>query len=441
MARVSPISGFPEFLPQQRIVEQQVVDTLRHVFELHGFTPIQTRAIEPVDELARKGEITKEVYTVRRIHASGDEPDEWGLHYDLTVPFARYVVENAGKLNFPLRRYQIQPCWRGERPQEGRYREFWQADIDVVGQNTLATHHEAEVVLVMLEAWERLHSEIGLPVALTQASNRKLLQGFYAGIGVADPLAAIQVVDKLGKIGEAGGGEILTAQGLSASQVGAILSLATIHSDGVGFVDQVRSLGVTNSLVEEGLDELATLVSAGQSRFPGRIVADLRIARGLDYYTGCVFETVLPDYPALPSVSGGGRYDALAVDGVTTYPGVGISLGITRLLAPLLAKDKVKASRSVPSAVLVAVDDEPARGDAESVATHLRARDISCEVAPKADKYGKQIRYADRRGIPYVWFGGVEGEVKDIRTGEQVAVDARTWTPPQEDLTPAIVWA
>ena len=162
--RPKPLSGFPEFLPAGRIVEQAVLDSLRQTFELHGFASIETRAVETMDALTRKGEITKEVYVVRRLHAAeGETGDDLGLHFDLTVPFARYVLENAGHLAFPFRRYQVQKVWRGERPQEGRYREFVQADIDVVGENTLAGHHDVEVALVMLEALETLHTRFGVP--------------------------------------------------------------------------------------------------------------------------------------------------------------------------------------------------------------------------------------------------------------------------------------
>lgn len=434
MARPKPLSGFPEFLPAQSAIELAVQESLRHTFALHGFARVETRAVEPLEQLARKGEITKEVYTVQRLHAAEDDTAELGLHYDLTVPFARYVLENSGHLVFPFRRYQIQKAWRGERPQEGRYREFCQADIDIVGQDTLPTHHDVEVVLVALEALERLHTELGLPPVLMRVNNRKLAQGFYSGLGVEDPLAVIQRVDKLDKIGRDGVTALLVDDlGLGAEQVEAVLALAGIQTPDDSFGDQVRSLGVANDLLETGITELADLVTQVSAQFPGRIVADLRIARGLDYYTGTVFETELVGWESLGSISAGGRYDSLASDGKVTFPGVGVSIGVTRILAPLLARQALSASRSVPSAVLVAVTDEDERPTAMAVAAALRARDIPCEVASKADKFGKQIRQADRRGIPYVWFGGLTGEVKDIRSGEQVSAEASSWQPPAED--------
>src|SRR6188472_4006088 len=181
----TPLSGFPELLPEERFVEQQVIDTLRRTFELHGFAGIETRAVEPLEQLLTKGETSKEVYVLRRLQAEGGDSG-MGLHFDLTVPFARYVLEHAGKLEFPFRRYQIQKVWRGERPQEGRYREFRQADIDVVGDGALPFHHDVEVVEVMAEALRGLAGpgSIGLPGFRLQVNNRKLIQGFYTGLGV-----------------------------------------------------------------------------------------------------------------------------------------------------------------------------------------------------------------------------------------------------------------
>ena len=204
----------------------------------------------------------------------------------------------------------------------------------------------------------------------------------------------------------------------------------------------MRELGVESELLEQGLTELAAVVEGCASITGGRVTveADLRIARGLDYYTGTVFETVMEGYENLGSICSGGRYDALASDGRSTYPGVGISLGVSRMLVPLLAAEHLTATRSVPSAVLVAVVDEDSRSTSSAVAADLRRRDVPCEVAPDAAKFGKQIRYAERRGIPFVWFVQPDGthQVKDIRSGEQVDADPATWAPPAADLRPSI---
>ena len=437
MSRIRPLSGFPELLPSQRFVEQYVLDALRETFELHGYANIETRAVEPMSQLARKGEIDKEIYVVRR-HAADPgqtDPDELGLHFDLTVPFARYVLENAGHLAFPFRRYQIQKVWRGERPQDGRYREFTQADIDIVGENVLAAHHDVEIPLVMLEALENLHESVGLPPVLMRVNNRQLAEGFYRGLGIDDPAAVLQRVDKLEKIGAGAVIDSLAEIGLDSERAEKVVALAGIRTADDSFVDQVRALGVTHELLDQGLELLSEVVAAAREAVPGRLVADLSIARGLDYYTGTVYETQLVGYESMGSISSGGRYDSLATDGKQTYPGVGISLGVSRMLVPLLAKGRLVASRSVPTAVLVAVNDEETRGEADAVARALRSRGIPTEVAPKADKFGKQIRHADRRGIPYVWFGGMDGEVKDIRSGDQIAAQAASWDPSAEDLT------
>ena len=436
---MSGLSGFPELLPTERNVELHVLDHLRRVFELHGFANIETRAVETTETLLRKGEIDKEVYVLKRIHAGEDEADAGlGLHYDLTVPFARYVLENAGRLEFPFRRYQIQRVWRGERPQQGRFREFTQADIDIVAKDELPFHFDVEVAQVMAEALG------GLPVPqLTlQVSNRKVLEGFYLGLGVADPTAVMQVVDKLDRTPPDAVATQLTGLGLSDEQAASCLALAEIATNDTSFVERVRKLGVSHELLDTGLAELAQVVGSTRSVDGVTVVADLRIARGLDYYTGTVFETRMAGYDQLGSICSGGRYDQLASDGRHTFPGVGISLGVSRLLVPLLA-DGLTSDRSVPSAVLVALVDEESRDISDEVASRLRARGIPTEVAATAQKFGKQIRYAERRGIPYVWFPPAAKsddahEVKDIRSGDQVAADPDEWNPPADDLTPHV---
>ena len=441
MSKPSPLSGFPELLPDQRFIENEVIATLARTFELHGFASIETRAVEPLDQLLRKGETSKEVYVLRRLQEESDGKDSGlGLHFDLTVPFARYVLENSGKLEFPFRRYQIQKAWRGERPQEGRFREFTQADIDIVGRDLLPFHHDIEVTRVMLDALSRLDF---LPGFRLQVNNRKLIQGFYAGLGAPDVDEVMRIIDKLDKLTEEQVRILLVDEAkLTDEQAAQCLALAAICTSDDSFVERVRALGVNHELLDEGLDELAALVRgcAGLVTDKVRIEADLKIARGLDYYTGTVFETRLDGYESLGSICSGGRYDALADDGRTTYPGVGISLGVSRLLVPLIQRGELTASRSVPSAVLVALTAEDSRPESDAVASALRASGVPCEVSASPQKFGKQIRYAERRGIPFVWFISAEGahEVKDIRSGEQVDADPSTWTPPIDDLRPQV---
>ena len=437
MAKITPLSGFPEWLPGERIVEQHVVDTVRTVFELHGFASIETRSVEPLDRLLSKGETDKEIYVLRRLQADADDNDSGlGLHFDLTVPFARYVLENAGKLDFPFRRYQIQKAWRGERPQEGRYREFLQADIDVVGRDTLPFHYEVEAPLVIAEALSRLP----IPPVQIKLNSRKVPEGFYRGLGIEDTTLVLRAVDKLAKIGPSGVTRELVAAGCDEKQAAQCLALAEISASDGSFVDAVRALGVSHPELDEGLEELLRVVEAAAEHAPGLFVVDLSVARGLDYYTGTVYETTLLGHESIGSICSGGRYDALASDGTTTYPGVGLSLGITRLLGRMFGHRLLRASRSVPTCVLVALPREESRAECSRVAAALRSRGIPTEVAPEPAKFGKQIRFAERRGIPFVWFPQDDGshEVKDIRSGEQTTADASTWSPPTEDLHPTV---
>ena len=435
MARHFSLSGFPEWLPEQRLVEQHVLKTLEDTFELHGFSGIETRAVEPVSHLLSKGETSKEIYLLSRLQAEAATDDaELGLHFDLTVPLARYVVENAGRLMFPFKRYQIQKVWRGERPQDGRFREFIQADVDVVGQDTLSQHHDLELPLVMVDALAKLP----IPKVIVRASNRKVAQGFYEAIGLDDIEGALRAIDKLDKIGEKAVAELLVNDGATEKQAEQALALARISGHDGAIADEILALGARSELLDEGLQELVALVEGANELMPGSIVADLKIARGLDYYTGTVYESTMVGHEDLGSVCSGGRYDSLATDGKKTYPGVGLSIGVSRVLARVLGTPLVETSRKVPTAVLVAVLDEANRPASDRIAMQLRERGIATEVSPSAAKFGKQIRYADRRGIPFVWFPGSTDSVKDIRSGDQVDADPSTWEPPVEDLYPSV---
>ncbi len=441
MARKASLSGFPEFLPEERLVENHVLDTLRRTFELHGFSNIETRSVETVEQLLRKGEIDKEVYGISRLleeTGARNEKEKLALHFDLTVPFARYVVENSGYLNFPLMRYQIQKVWRGERPQDGRFREFTQADVDVVGDGNLPFRYDVELALVVVESLTKLNiGDFKLRV-----NNRKLSEGFYRGIGLEDTAGVLRSIDKLEKIGPDAVAQLLKDElGATDEQAQAALQLASIRAEDESFVEQVRALDVQHELLEEGLAELAEVVGHAAKRAPGKVIADLSIARGLDYYTGTVYETVLVGHEKLGSICSGGRYESLASNGKRTFPGVGLSIGVTRLVSRIISEDMAQPSRKVPSAVFIALTNDDMWSDAQDVAQQLRRRGIACEVSANAAKFGKQIKYAEKRGIPFVWFvnhtdaGELRHEVKDIRSGEQIEVSPQEWTPAAEDLT------
>ena len=459
MARQS-VSGFPEWLPGERIVEQHVIDTLRRVFELHGFVGIETRAVEPLPALEAKGETSKEVYVLQRLQAARAAAEEagvadplssrtLGLHFDLTVPLARYVPQNANDLVFPLRRYQIQKVWRGERPQEGRFREFTQADIDIVGFQHLGFHHEVEAAQVMLEALDAL----GIGPVRMEVNNRKLLQALLGNIGGGDESTnfgfndVLRVLDKYDKVGPEGVADELRRATVPDHQIDLVLKVAAISTTSPDELrDQVTALGIHGDDVDLGLNELCALLEGASAVAPGQVRASLRIARGLDYYTGSVYETLLPGYEGFGSICSGGRYDSLVSEGRRTYPGVGLSIGVTRLVSLILSHHLLQASRPTPTVVLVAVNSEDTRSASNAVAAELRARGISTQVSHSAAKFGKQIREAERRGIPYVWFpnaqlqdeGTADDQVKDIRSGEQHHAEAKTWTPPAQDLHPVV---
>ena len=337
MSRPRPLSGFPEFTPEGRVVEQAVLDRLRQTFELHGFASIETRAVEPLDRLAKQGEIDKEVYAIKRLHAEPGAAAELGLHFDLTVPLARYVLENAHQLAFPFRRYQIQKVWRGERPQEGRYREFTQADIDIVDADQLAAHHDVELPLVTLEALERLHVDLGLPPMLMRVNNRQAGPGLLSRAGDRRPAgrAAPGGQDRQDRPGAGGGAAGRSEAGITR-EPGPGTAYAWPRSR------PPTSRSSTGSATWASSIPSWTRASACWPTWCERPAATCRagwsptskVARGLDYYTGTVYETELVGYESRGSIASGGRYDSLASDGRTTYPGVGLSIGVTRLLAP-----------------------------------------------------------------------------------------------------------
>lgn len=438
--KIRPISGFPEWLPEQRIVEQALLDEVRRNFELFGFRPVQTRAVEPLERLGQKGSTDKEIYAIRRLHADPDEADDTlGLHFDLTVPFARYTLENRGHLTFPFKRYQIQKVWRGERPQEGRYREFYQADIDVIGQDSLPLCFDAEMPLLI----HAVTSALPLPPVRVHVGHRKVLEGFYRGLGVDDITPVLRIVDKLAKIGPEEVQALLVKDaGLAPDRAERCLQLAQLRG-GLEVIEAVRALGVEHELLETGLQELHEVMRASAELPPGAVVADLGIARGFDYYTGTVYEAFLDGMESIGAICSGGRYDNLADAGdAARFPGVGVSLGITRLLGPLFRRNQLQATRRTPTCVLVTLDKEDTRGRSQAVASHLRARGIPTEVFHAAKKYGQQIKYADKLGIPFVWFLGEDelgGQVRDIRSGQQVDAHADQWEPPADDRWPRVI--
>lgn len=433
--RPAPISGFPEWLPEVRLVELHWIDRIRRAFERYGFCSVETPSVESLDVLMAKGETSQEVYTLRRLQNDSDDDSEsrLGLHFDLTVPLARYVAQNFSHLVFPFKRYQIQRAWRGERPQEGRYREFTQADIDVINVDQVPLLYDAELPRIIHE----ILTDLDLPEWSININNRKILQGFYEGLDIPDPLAVIRTADKIDKIGAEGVRELLIDQvGLNQRQAGACLDLARIRGTNTSVIDDITAFGVKSDLLTEGLDELAFVLTSLADLPTGTIVADLSIARGLDYYTGTVYEGKFARWPNFGSICSGGRYENLASSFIRrNLPGIGMSIGVTRIFAKLVAEGLLQTGPKSPTHVLVVIPSAERRLQAVATAAELRRRGLNTELYHQPDKLAKQLRYAARKEIPYVWFPpfseGNPHEVKDLATGEQTIADPDTWLPPR----------
>jgi histidyl-tRNA synthetase len=444
MSMLTSLSGYPEWLPEDQLVVQQVTELIRRKFELFGFAPIETRVVEPLSTLLAKGETDKEIYLLRRLQAAGDDDGDdkrVGLHFDLTVPLARYVLENRRQLEFPFRRYQIQKAWRGETPGSGRYREFLQADIDIIeGQ-----HRSVSADVEIIQAVSEVMAALPIPPVRLHVNNRKLLEGFCLGLGIERITQTLRILDKLAKIGEQEVlGQLAAQVSLPREAATQCLALAGISGTSAAEVaGAVTALGVAHPLLDEGLDELASVLLACEGQAAAPVMADLSIVRGLDYYTGTVCETKFVQFPRYPTVAAGGRYDNLVADSAVSLPGVGMSIGITRILGLVLHEGLLRGSRKTPSCVLVALVSDERRGQSLGIARRLRARGIACEVYPRPVRYGQQIQYADRKGIPFVWFppesGEGDGQVRDLRSKAQVSADEDIWVPPAEDLSARVI--
>ncbi len=418
------ISGFPEWLPEEKLVEERILQVIRQQFARFGFTPVETPAVERKAVLSAKGVVDKEIYALSRLAAAeGEDPStEMALHFDLTVPLARYVAQHFGKLTFPFRRYQIQKVWRGERPQAGRFREFTQCDIDIVGNGSLDPLADAEIPAVI----HAIFSRIGIGRYVIRINNRKLLQGYLQSVGVAEDRVgdALRAIDALEKIGPDAVAEALASgAGLSPDAAAAVVGFVTADAD----LDALASM-TAGPLFAEGVAELQGLqASLAALGVPGDVYRiDLSVARGLDYYTGTVYETQLVDRPEIGSVCSGGRYDDLA----STYirqrlPGVGISIGLTRLLARLFETGDLATAAATPASVLVTVMDRSRLADYLAMAAELRDAGIDTELYTEPKKFPAQLKYADAKGHRFAVIVGdaefADGtvQIKDLASGGQ----------------------
>lgn len=456
-----PVSGFPEWLPEVRMAEQKWLDHIRNVFESYGFCSIETPAVEELEVIqAKGGETDKEIYVLERLHKiEGDKEARLALHFDQTVPLARYVAQHFNDLIFPFKRYQIQKVWRGERPQAGRFREFYQCDIDVINVDHLPLHFDAEMPAII---WEILSSLPGMEKENIQlrVSNRKILIGLCQTLGIENVTEVTHIIDKIEKIGkEQTEKELYSLCGDNASLLSEFAEIRVFtsgelkeeldkhfmrHSREGGNPDKTSVqtdkwtpayAGVTegNKLLEQGIEELSFVMDQLSHLPEGAVVADLSIVRGLDYYTGTVYETVFTDDPGYGSICSGGRYDDLAGSYINkSLPGVGISIGFSRLFERLHKQDKLPVSACSPADILMVLPNEEQRNLAAETARTLRSRGYNVELYHAPQKLKKQLSYAERKGIPYVWFPpfeeGQSHEVKNMAAGEQKPADPKEWT-------------
>ena len=417
-------SGFSEYLPGDQIEFNRLRDIIRETYERYGYAPLDTPDIELSEVLLAKGggETEKQIYRFER------GKNDLSLRFDLTVPLARYVAEHEGQLVFPFRRYQIGKVHRAERAQAGRFREFYQCDIDVIGSESVAA--DAEFPAVINDIFEQFaFGEFTIHI-----NNRLVLNGFFAGIGLADVSAdVLRVVDKIEKISRQDFMAELRELGLSEKQVLQVVAFTEISGSNDEVLSQLESM--KNEIDSDDFalgtaklhELLAMLRNMGLPE--RRIQLDLRIARGLDYYTGVVYETTLDDYPKVGSVCSGGRYDNLAENYTRTrLPGVGVSIGLSRLFYKLREAGVVSSHRQTLARCMVAAFDDAQFGEALQIAAELRRAGVATILNTESVPLKKKLRYADRLGIPLVVLIGEEevrgrfATVKDMATGENKTI-------------------
>lgn len=425
MNRVDPriLPGFMELMPKDQILFNNIVDIIRETYESFGFLPLDTPVLEYSDVLLAKagGETEKQIYRFKK----GD--NDISLRFDLTVPLARFVSMKYNDLVFPFKRYQIGKVYRGERPQKGRYREFYQCDIDMLGED-LSLINDAEILNIIYTLFKKL--DFGK--FTIKINNRKLLNGFFKSIGLENPSDAIRIIDKLDKIGLSSVKEELSKLSLNDEQVSKIIEFISISGSDEEVFSSLDKLNINDSLFNEGISELK-YVTDYLSKFnfdKAYYKIDLTVARGLDYYTGTIYETNLDEYPNIGSICSGGRYNGLTKHYIDKeFDGIGISIGLTRLFSVLLDLGVISSSVKTLTNVLVVPFAESNIGYATEVASLLRSNNIKCEVYYEDKPFKKKLNYANRLGIPYVCIIGDDEEkedkvtIKNMMSGEQETID------------------
>jgi len=424
IVKPSTLPGFLELLPQDQILFNEIKDIIRNTYEKHGFIPIDTPLIEKSEILLAKGggETEKQIYRFTK----GDT--DMALRFDLTVPLPRYVAQHFSELTFPFRRYHIGKVYRGEKSQRGRFREFYQCDVDIIGNGKLNVIYDAEILSIIYYTFKNL----GFENFTIKINNRKILNGFFSSLGITNSVEVLRTIDKLEKIGEKGVIDELINLGLSRDAVTKILKFIQIRGNDEEKLQSLKSLNIESQIFQEGIKELITVTN--YTKIFGvpekNYTIDLTIARGLDYYTGTVYETFLDDYPEIGSVCSGGRYENLAEYYTTQkLPGVGVSIGLTRLFYQL--KEAGLLENDTPSTftkVLIIPMDESFNGYAIKIANTLRENNIISEVYFEDAKIGKKLNYANNLNIPYTIFIGEEEvknqmvSLKNMKTGSQELV-------------------
>ncbi len=438
MEKVTPrtLSGFMELLPERQVLFDKMTEKLREAFSLYGFTPLDTPIIEASEILLAKagGETEKQIYRFSK----GDS--DLCLRFDLTVPLAKYVALHGGKLTFPFRRYQIGKVYRGERAQRGRFREFYQADIDIIGDGALDIINEAEIPSIIYRSFYTL----GLERFVIRINNRKILNGLFQIFDIGDKSAEVmRTIDKIDKIGKEKVLSLLTGE-LCISDAAAqhIIDIITCHDGGIEPIEKLNQYKGRNETFDAGLEELSTVVKymAAFGVPESHYEVDLTIARGLDYYTGTVYETTMLDHPEIGSICSGGRYDSLAEYYTDRkLPGVGISIGLTRLFFVLEDQGYLNGDVLTSPADVLILPMTENLSPAISLATLMRQEGIRVQIYSEDKKFKAKVGYADKLGIPFVIFLGEDEikqefvTVKDMATGEQTTASAAILTKAIKD--------
>ncbi len=415
------LQGFMELLPQEQIVFNHMKSVIAHTYELFGFAPLDTPVLELAEVLLSKsgGETEKQIYEFKK----GDT--DLAMRFDLTVPLAKYVALYNNDLTFPFKRYQIGKVYRGERPQKGRFREFYQCDIDIIDRDELNIVYDAEVLAVIYT----IFSKLNLPSFKIYINNRKLLTGFLQHLEIADKTVDIlRLVDKIKKIPEEAFLGELADLGLPEEKNRQLLEFIKINGLNSNILSKLEDFKIENENFVSGLDELKTVIEQAQNLgMPAaNIQIDLSITRGLDYYTGTVYETFFDDYPQFGSVCSGGRYDNLSsVFMDKKFPGVGISIGLTRLFDQLRDNNLLDIKALTPNKALIITQDAAFNNEAVKLAGELRQAVVAVDVMYRQCKFKKKMEYANKIGVPYLVIIGEEEaqsglySIKDMTSGEQ----------------------